>query len=70
MYDPRYNIDGKNTPLTLPPAYGLASVKNETYTAEGPISYWNAYVAVTQMHGHGDFQIRVWASTSMHARTW
>jgi mono/diheme cytochrome c family protein len=54
-YDPRYNIDGKNTPLVLPPAYGLASVKNEVYTAEGPISYWNAYVAVTQMHGHGNF---------------
>jgi cytochrome c5 len=54
-YDPRYNIDGKNTPLVLPPAYGLADVKNETYTAEGPISYWNAYVAVTQMHGRGDF---------------
>lgn len=54
-YDPRYNIDGKNTPLVLPPAYGLAEVKNETYTAEGPISYWNAYVAITQMHGQGDF---------------
>jgi mono/diheme cytochrome c family protein len=54
-YDPRYNIDGKNTPLTLPPAYGLARVENETYTAEGPISYWNAYVAVTQMGGHGNF---------------
>jgi mono/diheme cytochrome c family protein len=54
-YDPRFNIDGKNTPLVLPPAYGLANVKNETYTAEGPISYWNAYVAVTQMHGHGNF---------------
>jgi mono/diheme cytochrome c family protein len=54
-YDPRYNIDGKSTPLVLPPAYGLAEVKNETYTAEGPISYWNAYVAVTQMHGHGNF---------------
>lgn len=54
-YDPRFNIDGKNTPLVLPPAYGLASVKNETYTAEGPISYWNAYVAVTQMHAHGNF---------------
>ena len=54
-YDPRFNIDGKNTPLVLPPAYGLAEIKNETYTAEGPISYWNAYVAVTQMHGHGNF---------------
>ena len=54
-YDPRYNLDGKNTPLVLPPAYGLAQVRNETYTAEGPISYWNAYVAVTQMHGRGNF---------------
>lgn len=54
-YDPRYNLDGKNGPLVIPPAYGLAQVKNETYTAEGPISYWNAYVAVTQMHGHGNF---------------
>ena len=54
-YDPRYNLDGKSNPLVLPPAYGLAKVKNETYTAEGPISYWNAYVAVTQMHGQGNF---------------
>ncbi|HEX5032585.1 MAG TPA: c-type cytochrome [Candidatus Eisenbacteria bacterium] len=54
-YDPRYNFDGKSTPLVLPPAYGLAQIKNETYTAEGPISYWNAYVAITQMHGHGNF---------------
>jgi mono/diheme cytochrome c family protein len=55
-YDPRFNIDGKNTPLVLPPAYGLAQVRNETYSAEGPISYWNAYVAVTQMHGQGNFK--------------
>jgi mono/diheme cytochrome c family protein len=54
-YDPRFNIDGKNTPLVLPPAYGLARIRNETYTAEGPISYWNAYVAVSQMHGQGNF---------------
>lgn len=54
-YDPRFNIDGKSTPLLLPPIYGLAHVKNETYTAEGPISYWNAYVAVTQMGGQGNF---------------
>src|SRR5688500_17833914 len=54
-YDPRYNLDGKNTPLVLPPVYGLAKVTNETYTADGPISYWNAYVAVTQMHGRGNF---------------
>ena len=54
-YDPRYNQDGENTPLVIPPAYGLADIMNETYTAEGPISYWNAYVAVTQMGGQGNF---------------
>jgi cytochrome c5 len=54
-YDPRYNHDGKNTPLVLPPAYGLEKIENETYTGEGPISYWNAYVAVTQMGGQGNF---------------
>ena len=26
-YDPRYNLDGKSTPLVLPPAYGLADVE-------------------------------------------
>lgn len=54
-YDPRINMDGRNTPLVLPPAYGLRHVAKETYTAEGPVSYWNAYVAVTQMHGQGSF---------------
>lgn len=55
-YDPRFNIDGQNTPLVLPPAYGLNGVDLETYTGDGPVSYWNAYVAVTQMHGQGTFQ--------------
>lgn len=54
-YDPRFNVDGKNTPIVVPPAYGLANVRNETFTAEGPISYWNAYVAISQMHGRGNF---------------
>ena len=54
-YDPRINFDGQSTPLVLPPAYGLLGVAKETYTAEGPVSYWNAYVAVTQMHGQGNF---------------
>ena len=54
-YDPRINMDGQNTPLVIPPAYGLDGVEKETYTAEGPVSYWNAYVAVTQMHGQGNF---------------
>ena len=54
-YDPRFNIDGENTPLVLPPAFGLKGVHKETYTAEGKISYWNNYVAVTQMGGQGTF---------------
>jgi mono/diheme cytochrome c family protein len=54
-YDPRFSIDGQNTPIVIPPAYGLAGVDDETFTAEGPVSYWNAYVAVTQMHGRGNF---------------
>ncbi|HEV8509783.1 MAG TPA: hypothetical protein VGQ48_04965 [Gemmatimonadales bacterium] len=54
-YDPRINHDGLNTPIEIPPAYGLRHVAKETYTAEGPVSYWNAYVAVTQMHGRGNF---------------
>lgn len=54
-YDPRFNFDGRSTPLTLPPAHGLAQVRSETYTGEDTISYWNAYVATTQMHGQGTF---------------
>ncbi|HEU5050943.1 MAG TPA: hypothetical protein VFU00_11495 [Gemmatimonadales bacterium] len=55
-YDPRYSIDGLNTPVVLPPAYGLAGVARETFTGDGAVSYWNAYVAVTQMHGQGNFR--------------
>ena len=55
MYDPRFSIDGKNIPVVLPPAFGLRHVAREVYTGDGPVSYWNAYVAITQMHGHGNF---------------
>jgi hypothetical protein len=63
-YDPRHRIfDGTSIvtrftptlPVVLPPAFGLQNVGFETYTGDGPISYWNAYVAVTQMGGHGNF---------------
>lgn len=54
-YDARFNQDGESFPVLLPPAYGLADVELETYTGEGPISYWNNYVAVTQMGGQGTF---------------
>jgi hypothetical protein len=63
-YDARHHaFDGMNlilrhepsTPVVIPPAYGLQGVGFETYTGDGPISYWNAYVGVTQMGGHGNF---------------
>jgi mono/diheme cytochrome c family protein len=56
MYDPRFNLDGKNKPSVIPPAYGLAGVDRITATGDGDqIAYWNRYVAVTQMGGHGSF---------------
>jgi Cytochrome c len=55
MYDPRFNQDGKNIPVVIPPAFGLRHVQREIYTGDDTISYWNAYVAITQMHGHGHF---------------
>ncbi|HET9348566.1 MAG TPA: hypothetical protein VFO13_05455, partial [Arthrobacter sp.] len=55
-YDPRFNFDGINGPVVIPPAYGLRHVNSVTYTGDGTeIAYWNRYVAVTQMHGHGSF---------------
>ena len=54
-YDARFNQDKESHPVLIPPAYGLGGVALETYTGEGPVSYWNAYVAVTQMGAHGNF---------------
>jgi len=54
-FDPRFNVDGLNGPVLIPPAYGLKGVGFETYTGDGPISYWNNYVAVLEMGGHGSF---------------
>jgi mono/diheme cytochrome c family protein len=63
-YDPRHHaFDGKNIislntpslPIVIPPIYDLRGVGFETFTADGPISYWNAYVGVGQMGGKGNF---------------
>ena len=55
-YDPRFNFDGVNGPVVIPPAYGLLGVNRIIYTGDGAdIAYWNLYVGVTQMHGHGTF---------------
>ena len=66
-YDPRHHVfDGTriitiNTPslpVDIPSIYGLQQVGIETYTGDGFISYWNSYVGVTQMGGHGSFRDR------------
>lgn len=54
-YDPRFNIDGKSTPVLIPPVHGLDGVKLATYTGDGDVPYWNNYVSVTQMGGRGVF---------------
>ncbi len=47
--------DGKQAGTLIPPAFGLAGVNLHTWTGFGSVPYWNAYVAVTQMHGSGTF---------------
>ena len=63
-YDPRHHaFDGisliplntPSLPIVIPPIYGLKGVGFETFTADGPISYWNSYVGVGQMGGRGTF---------------
>ena len=63
-YDARHHaFDGMNLiplhapslPVMIPSIYGLRGVGFETYTGDGPISYWNSYVGVGQMGGHGTF---------------
>lgn len=65
MYDPRHHaFDGNNIlplnspslPIVIPPIYDLKGVGYETFTADGKISYWNAYVGVGQMGGQGNFE--------------
>jgi mono/diheme cytochrome c family protein len=63
-YDPRHHafdgtslipLNSPSVPIVIPPIYGLKGVGFETFTADGPISYWNAYVGVGQMGGQGNF---------------
>lgn len=63
-YDPRHHyfdgssiipLNSPSQPIVIPPIYGLEGVGFETYTADGPISYWNSYVGVGQMGGQGNF---------------
>src|SRR5438552_3391087 len=47
--------DGKQAGTLLPPAFGLAGVNLHTWTGFGSVTYWNAYVGATEMHGSGTF---------------
>ena len=64
-YDPRHHyfdgttlvpLNSPSLPIVIPPIYGLQRVGFETVSGDGPISYWNAYVGVGQMGGHGSFR--------------
>jgi hypothetical protein len=50
-----FRPDGKSAATVIPAAFGLAGVNLHTYTGWGSVTYWNAYVATTQMHGKGRF---------------
>ncbi|HJV81861.1 hypothetical protein [Noviherbaspirillum sp.] len=50
-----FRPDGGQAGTVIPPAFGLAGVNLHTWTGMGSVPYWNAYVAVTEMHGSGTF---------------
>jgi hypothetical protein len=50
-----FRPDGKTAATLLPAAWGQAGINLHTYTGWGSVTHWNAYVAVTQMHGQGTF---------------
>jgi hypothetical protein len=47
--------DGTSAATAIPAAFGLAGQNLHTYNGWGSVPYWNAYVAVTQMHGSGTY---------------
>jgi hypothetical protein len=50
-----FRPDGGSAATLIPPAFGLAGVNLHTWTGWGSVTYWNAFVANTQMHGQGTF---------------
>ena len=48
---------GTNVPgaTLIPPAFGLGGINLHTWTGWGSIPYWNAFVAILEMHGVGRF---------------
>jgi hypothetical protein len=50
-----FSSEGKQAGTLIPPAFGLAGVDLATSTGSGSVTYWNAYVGVTEMHGLGTY---------------
>jgi len=50
-----FRPDGKSAATLIPPAFGLGGINLHTWTGRGSIPYWNAFVAVLEMHGKGRF---------------
>lgn len=50
-----FRPDGKSAATLIPAAFGLAGVNLHTYTGWGSVPYWNAFVAILEMHGQGNF---------------
>lgn len=50
-----FRPDGKSASTVIPPAFGLGGTNLATFGGWGSISYWNALVAVLEMHGQGNF---------------
>jgi len=50
-----FRPDGKTAAVLIPPAFGLAGINLHTWTGWGSVPYWNAFVAVLEMHGVGTF---------------
>jgi len=50
-----FQPNGSTAAALIPPAFGLAGVNLHTYTGWGSVPYWNAFVAVLEMHGQGTF---------------
>lgn len=73
-FDAELILDGKvakpggapgSSATLLPPAFGLAGVNLHTWTGWGSVTYWNAFVAVLEMHGQGTFydpRLREWTN--------
>jgi mono/diheme cytochrome c family protein len=50
-----FKPDGTTATTLIPPAFGLRGVNLHTWNGWGAITQWNAFVAVLEMHGQGNY---------------